>query len=197
MKLSSVIGRAKAGLRLWKSATWKFVCRGLPVYFKELRREECPTVFIQISFLFLFPPSWCSIFFLYHFLSTFRADLLTMNFSSFSFIWEYYFHPQKIFSEFCIDSSFLSTFKKYFTYFWPPWFLMRCFQSLRQLPIHLQNLDQVLFLIQIMLILWAPSLPAPLEKAMASHSSTLAWKIPWMEEPGRLKSMGSLRVRHD
>ena len=34
-------------------------------------------------------------------------------------------------------------------------------------------------------------------KAMAPHSSTLAWKIPWMEEPGRLQSMGSLRVRHD
>ena len=35
------------------------------------------------------------------------------------------------------------------------------------------------------------------EKAMAPHSSTLAWKIPWMEEPGRLQSMGSLRGRHD
>ena len=35
------------------------------------------------------------------------------------------------------------------------------------------------------------------EKAMAPHSSTLAWKIPWMEEPGRLQSMRSLRVRHD
>ena len=34
-------------------------------------------------------------------------------------------------------------------------------------------------------------------KAMAPHSSTLAWKIPWMEEPGRLQSMGSLRVGHD
>ena len=32
---------------------------------------------------------------------------------------------------------------------------------------------------------------------MVPHSSTLAWKIPWMEEPGRLQSMGSLRVRHD
>ena len=32
---------------------------------------------------------------------------------------------------------------------------------------------------------------------MAPHSSTLAWKIPWMEEPGRLQSMGSLRVRYD
>ena len=36
-----------------------------------------------------------------------------------------------------------------------------------------------------------------LEKAMAPHSSTLAWKIPWMEEPGRLQSMGSLRFGHD
>ena len=35
------------------------------------------------------------------------------------------------------------------------------------------------------------------EKAVATHSSTLAWKIPWMEEPGRLQSMGSLRVGHD
>ena len=35
------------------------------------------------------------------------------------------------------------------------------------------------------------------EKAMAPHSSTLAWKIPWKEEPGRLQSMGSLRVGHD
>ena len=38
---------------------------------------------------------------------------------------------------------------------------------------------------------------AQLEKAIAPHSSTLAWKIPWMEEPGRLQSMGSLRVGHD
>ena len=37
---------------------------------------------------------------------------------------------------------------------------------------------------------------APLD-AMAPHSSTLAWKIPWTEEPGRLQSMGSLRVGHD
>ena len=35
------------------------------------------------------------------------------------------------------------------------------------------------------------------EKAMAPHSSTVAWKIPWMEESGGLQSMGSLRVRHD
>ena len=36
-----------------------------------------------------------------------------------------------------------------------------------------------------------------LEKEMATHSSILAWKIPWMEEPGRLQSMGSQRVGHD
>ena len=35
------------------------------------------------------------------------------------------------------------------------------------------------------------------EKAMATHSSTLDWKIPWMEEPGGLQSMRSLRVGHD
>ena len=36
----------------------------------------------------------------------------------------------------------------------------------------------------------------PLEKEMATHSSTLDWKIPWMEEPGSLQSMGSQRVSH-
>ena len=41
--------------------------------------------------------------------------------------------------------------------------------------------------------LYGPSIRA----TMAPHSSTLAWKIPWMEEPGRLQSMGSLRVGHD
>ena len=39
--------------------------------------------------------------------------------------------------------------------------------------------------------------PIALEKAMAPHSSTLAWKIPWTEEPGRLQSMRSLRVGQD
>ena len=37
----------------------------------------------------------------------------------------------------------------------------------------------------------------PLEKEMATHSSTLAWKIPWTKEPGGLQSMGSQRVGHD
>ena len=37
----------------------------------------------------------------------------------------------------------------------------------------------------------------PLEKEMATHSSTVAWEIPWMEDPGRLQSMGLQRVGHD
>ena len=46
-------------------------------------------------------------------------------------------------------------------------------------------------------LLATPWTAAYQEKAMAPHSSTLAWKIPWMEEPGRLQSMGSLRVGHN
>ena len=46
---------------------------------------------------------------------------------------------------------------------------------------------------------WVQSLgwEDPLEKEMAAHSSILAWKIPWTEEPGRLQSMGSQRVGHN
>ena len=51
-------------------------------------------------------------------------------------------------------------------------------------------------------IMWETRVPSlgwedPLEKEMAIHSSTIAWKIPWTEEPGRLQSMGSQRVEHD
>ena len=45
-------------------------------------------------------------------------------------------------------------------------------------------------IIKLYILIW-------LEKEMATHSSTLAWKIPWTEEPGGLQSMGSLRVGHD
>ena len=53
--------------------------------------------------------------------------------------------------------------------------------------------------LQAMQETWVRSLgwEDPLEKEMTTHSSTLAWKIPWTEEPGRLQSMGSLRVGHD
>ena len=49
---------------------------------------------------------------------------------------------------------------------------------------------------------WETQVPSlgwedPLEKEVATHSSTLAWRILWMEEPGGLQSMGSHRVRHD
>ena len=45
---------------------------------------------------------------------------------------------------------------------------------------------------------WVQSLSRedPLEKEIATHSNILAWKIPWMEEPGKLESMGSQRIRH-
>ena len=46
-------------------------------------------------------------------------------------------------------------------------------------------------------VILEPTRSFRLEKAMAPHSNTLAWKIPWTEEPGRLQSMGSLRVGHD
>ena len=42
-----------------------------------------------------------------------------------------------------------------------------------------------------------PGLGNSLEKEVATHSSTLAWKIPWVDEPGRLQSMGLQKVRHD
>ena len=45
--------------------------------------------------------------------------------------------------------------------------------------------------------IWSLGREDPLEKEMATHSSTLAWRIPWTVEPGRLQSMGSQRVGHD
>ena len=51
-------------------------------------------------------------------------------------------------------------------------------------------------LLPVLKNIWPPEWLS-LEKAIAPHSSTLAWKIPWTEEPGGLQSMGSLRVGHD
>ena len=56
-------------------------------------------------------------------------------------------------------------------------------------PLHFTNILQPLSYLTLSTILS--------EKAMAPHSSTFAWKIPWMEEPGGLQSTGSLRVGHD
>ena len=44
---------------------------------------------------------------------------------------------------------------------------------------------------------WSLGQEDPLEKEMATHPSILAWRIPWTEEPGRLQTIGSQRVRHD
>ena len=49
----------------------------------------------------------------------------------------------------------------------------------------------------ILFLVFLSAFTTEAEKAMAPHSSTLAWKIPWTEEPGGLQSMGSLRVGHD
>ena len=58
---------------------------------------------------------------------------------------------------------------------------------------------QMVKLLPTMWETWVRSLgwEDPLEKKMTTHSSTLAWKIPWTKEPGRLQSMGSQRVGHD
>ena len=63
----------------------------------------------------------------------------------------------------------------------------------------INNVAQMLKHLLEMQETWVQSLgwEDPLEKEMAAHSSTLAWKIPWTAEPGRLLSMGSQRVRHD
>ena len=58
------------------------------------------------------------------------------------------------------------------------------------------NVEKMLFILTDMHYIYQ-YLPLEVEKEMATHSSTLAWKIPWMEEPGRLPSMGLLRVGHD
>ena len=65
----------------------------------------------------------------------------------------------------------------------------------RKLYIYIYNI--YIFAISKFFYTLFPFYPFYSEKEMASHSSTLAWKIPWTEEPGGLQSMGSLRVGHD
>ena len=61
------------------------------------------------------------------------------------------------------------------------------------------QLERICLLMQETQEMPVPSLGQedPLEKEMATHSSILAWKIPWTQEPGRLQSMESQRVRHN
>ena len=58
------------------------------------------------------------------------------------------------------------------------------------IPIHIQNKYTTLNKLYVCIYIET-------EKAMAPHSSTLAWKIPWTEEPCRLQAMGSQRIGHD
>ena len=75
-------------------------------------------------------------------------------------------------------------------------FLSRLFNS--YLKVINKHLVKILHLIRwLNFVKIFPSIICLTEKAMAPHSSTLAWKIPWTEEPGRLQSMGSLRVGYD
>ena len=67
------------------------------------------------------------------------------------------------------------------------------------MPFKSHQLAQIVKNLPVMQETWARSLSwgDPLEKGMATHSSILAWRIPWTEKPGRLLSMGSQRVGHD
>ena len=67
--------------------------------------------------------------------------------------------------------------------------VQRCAFLMAQMVKHLPAVQET----QVQSLGWEDAL----EKEMATHSSTLAWKIPWTEEPGRLQSMGSQRVWHD
>ena len=68
-----------------------------------------------------------------------------------------------------------------------------------QLKLYVSLVAQMLKHLSTMWETWVQSLGREdlLEKEMATHSSILAWKIPWTEEPGRVQSMGSQRVGHD
>ena len=72
----------------------------------------------------------------------------------------------------------------------PSWHLRRTFKNL---------VGQMVKNLPAMQETWVQSLgqEEPLEKGMATHSSIIACRIPWTEEPGRLQSMGSQQVRHD
>ena len=76
-------------------------------------------------------------------------------------------------------------------------FTVHLWDSKSEKGFDLMNLKRFWGFLRSPRLYFATHCPPFMEKAMATHSSTLAWKIPWMEEPGRLQSMGSLRVGHD
>ena len=93
------------------------------------------------------------------------------------------------------DSLFLAFFSFWrlstFFMWWGP-SIFRASNGHLSLTLYHSDTDSPASAFHIYELLWLPP-----EKPMAPHSSTLAWKIPWMEEPGRLQSMGSPRVGHD
>ena len=101
--------------------------------------------------------------------------------------------PESFLSTYCVPSTVLITF-----------FYIICLSFPFSLTLQYIKLDQpyslvhdiFLSLVHAWLVLFS-YLVIHTEKAMATGSSTLAWKIPWTEEPGRLQSMASLRVGHD
>ena len=96
-----------------------------------------------------------------------------------------------------------------FTSLWPntedalhrsPLFSWSIFELLSALPQPHTLTDTACLPLEVRNVLWLSATATPSKNSWASngtHSSPLAWKIPWMEEPGGLQSMGSLRVRHD
>jgi len=71
-----------------------------------------------------------------------------------------------------------------------------CIQGRLKCPFLTYSPKELKFILQV-LAQSSPLQQDPLEKEMVTHSSTLAWRIPWREETGRLQSMGSQRIRHD
>ena len=96
-----------------------------------------------------------------------------------------------------------------FTSLWPntedalhrsPLFSWSIFELLSALPQPHTLTDTACLPLEVRNVLWLSAIATPSKNSWASngtHSSPLAWKIPWMEEPGGLQSMGLLRVRHD
>ena len=115
----------------------------------------------------------------------------------------------------CSECSTIQLFSISLPFFKPPYSLRRnsieirpvnnlpvasrCLSEKESTPLALNQMLKMVKRLPTMQETWVRSLRGedPLEKEMATHSSTLAWKIPWSKEPGRLQSMGSQRVRHD
>ena len=77
------------------------------------------------------------------------------------------------------------------------WCIWRCWKTKAVYKCKVLFSSTLIKLKNLIYLIFSGFLTKRSEKAMAPHSSTLAWKIPWAEEPGRLQSMGSLRVGHD